>query len=249
MPMLVSRGAASGKGFGLTNAAGGGGTLQTVTFNSSGNWVAPASVTLVTNLTGQGGSSTSDYVGGLSVCYVSVTNSASGSGANNLPISGSGLANDASTFVSLSSASSGYYLYNLYNGATLADDVAFTFYASNTFSFSKSYPYGTGNFPYVLVPGTWSVANTGTYPLSSNYGYGSTPSYYATGSAYFPGSSGGTTTALGYSFAGASQSGSYPNATGQSASSTTYNNITVTPGASYYINVASGGQVVIQYYA
>ena len=246
MPTIVTRGGASARGFGFAGKAL---NLVTVTLTSSTTWVAPVGVTNLVAVIGQGGSSTSDYVGGLSACYVSVTNSASGSGANSLPISGSGLANDASIFVSLSGASNGYYLYNSTNGATNAKDDSFIFYASNTFSFSKSYPYGTGSFPYVLVPGTWYVANTGTYPLSSSYGYGSTPSYYATGSAYFPGSAGSNTTAFGYTFSGASQVGSYPNATGQSATPVSYTNVAVTPGNSYPVTVASGGSVIIQYLA
>lgn len=240
MPMLVSRGAASGKGFGLTNAVAGGGTLQTVTFNSSGNWIAPPSVTLVTTISGKGAAGQSDYQSGISVANVSVSNSGSGSGSNNLPLSYSAVANTASICASVFNAGG-------YRQATYAVDRAFTFYAGSpaTFSYSDSFPYGTGTFPYYLVSGTWNWTGS---PLSGTLTYGDSASYYAYGDAILPGGTGASSTALGQTFPGGAYSGTYPNGTGSAATTTTYNNVSVTPGVSYYINVASGGQVVLQYY-
>lgn len=238
MPTIVTRGAASARGFGFAGKAL---NLTTVTLTSSTTWVAPVGVTNLVAVIGQGGSSTSDYISGTSVAFVSVTNTASGSGSNSLPISASAAYNTANTCASVFNAGG-------YRQATYAVDRAFTFYAGSpgTFSWSDSFPYGTGTFPYYLVAGTWSLQGS---PLSGNLNYGDSASYYATGNAYFPGSAGGSTTAFGYTFSGASQSGSYPNATGQSATPVTYTNVAVTPGNSYSVVVASGGSVIIQYLA
>lgn len=238
MPTIVTRGAASARGFGF---AGKGLNITEQTFTSSTTWVAPAGVTNLVAVIGRGGSSTSDYQGGISVANVSVSNSASGSGANNLPVSYSSVANTASICASVFNAGG-------YRQATYALDRAFTFYAGSpaTFSWSDTFPYGTGTFPYYLVSGTWNWTGS---PLSGTLTYGSSASYYAYGDVIYPGSAGSNTTAFGYTFSGASQSGSYPNATGQSATPVTYTNVAVTPGNSYSISVASGGSVTIQYLA
>lgn len=236
MPTIATRGAGSARGLGFAGT-----TLNITeqTFTSSTTWVAPAGVTNLVAVIGRGGSSTSDYQGGISVADASVSNSASGSGANNLPITYSSVANTTSICASVFNAGG-------YRQATYALNRAFTFYANNTFAWSDTYPYGTGTFPYYLVAGTWSWTGS---PLSGSLTYGDSASYYAYGDVIYPGSSGGTTTAFGYSFPGASQVGSYPNATGQSATPVTYNNVAVTPGNSYSISVPSGGSVVIQYLA
>ena len=53
MPTIITRGAATVRGFGF-GSSGAGGTLQTVTFTSNGTWTAPVGVSLVTTLTGVG---------------------------------------------------------------------------------------------------------------------------------------------------------------------------------------------------
>ena len=57
---------------------------------------------------------------------------------------------------------------------------------------------------------------------------------------YYGGSTGASSTALGYTFAGGA---------GGAATPVTYNNVAVTSGSSYSIVVPSGGSVTIQYYA
>lgn len=232
MPMLVSRGAASGKGFGLTNAVAGGGTLQTVTFNSSGNWIAPPSVTVVATLSGKGAPGQSDYTGGASAASSGVSNAGSGSGASgSLPLSWDSVAAIPITVADL--------LNSGFTGSPLSNiSRTFVFYPNNTFSFSDS---GGGTFPYTPVVGTWSVAGG---PFSGNLSYGDSASYVAVGQVYYSGYAGASSTALGQSFPG----GAYSGGTGYPASTTTYTNVSVTPGVSYYINVASSGQVVLQYY-
>lgn len=236
MPTIITRGAASARGYGFSQTTSGAGSLQTVTFTSSGTWVAPAGVTNLVAVIGQGGASSGDYIGGASACSASVTNAGSGSGPNTLPISDSAVANQPNIVAG--------FLNTGYTGSVLSTNTrTFVFYPNNTFSFSDS---GGGPYPLIPVNGTWSVSGSAS---SSSLGYGDSAYYVAVGQAYLPGSAGGTTTAFGYSFPGAAQVGSYPNATGQLASSVTYTNVAVTPSNSYSISVASGGSVVIQYYA
>lgn len=236
MPTIVTRGAASARGFGFAGKAL---NLVTVTLTSSTTWVAPVGVTNLVAVIGQGGSSTSDYQGGISVANVSVSNSASGSGANNLPISASSAYNTANICASVFNAGG-------YRNASNAFEREFTFYSNNTFAWTDSNPWGSGTFPYYLVAGTWGLTGS---PLSGNLSYPGSFSYAASGDVIYPGSAGGSTTAFGYTFSGASQVGSYPNATGQSATPVTYTNVAVTPGNSYPVTVASGGSVIIQYLA
>jgi len=239
MPTIITRGAASARGYGFSQASSGAGSLQTVTFTSSTTWVAPAGVTNLVAVIGAGGPSSDDAPGGISVASVNVGNSVSGSGANNLPISAAAAYNTANICASIYNAGG-------YQSAVHAFDRDFTFYSNNTFSWTDSNPWGSGTFPYYLVAGTWGLAGS---PLSGSLGYPGSFGYAAVGEVIFPGGPGGTTTAFGYSFPGASQVGSYPNASGIPATSVTYNNVAVTPGNSYPITVASGGSVVIQYYA
>lgn len=236
MPTIVTRGGASARGFGFAGKAL---NLVTVTLTSSTTWVAPVGVTNLVAVIGQGGSSTSDYQGGISVANVSVSNSASGSGANNLPISASSAYNTANICASVFNAGG-------YRNASNAFEREFTFYSNNTFAWTDSNPWGSGTFPYYLVAGTWGLTGS---PLSGNLSYPGSFSYAASGDVIYPGSAGSNTTAFGYTFSGASQVGSYPNATGQSATPVTYTNVAVTPGNSYSVTVASGGSVIIQYLA
>ena len=250
MPTVVTQGVASARGYGFAGINPGvSPTPTTVIFTSSTTWTAPSGVTSLDAVIGQGGDSTSDYVDTINVCNCSITNSASGSGTNSLPLTGTSLTSSASIFVTISAIDNGAYFYNTAGAAVLAYDRSFTFYATNFYSVSFSFPYGSGYFPYIVVPETWSIANTATYPLANNYTYGSTAYWYATGSAYLPGTAGGSTTAFGYTFSGASQAGSYPNATGQAATPVTHTSVAVSPGDGYAISVASGGSVTIQYTA
>lgn len=237
MPTIVTRGAASARGFGF---AGVDLNLTTVTITSSTTWTAPTGVTNLVALIGQGGSSSSDYQGGISAASSDAGSSSSGSGSNSLPLSASAVYNTSNICASAFNAGG-------YRSASYAVDRSFTFYANNTFSWSDSYPYGSsGLFPYYLVAGTWSLVGS---PLSGSLSYGDSASYYAAGDAILPGSSGGNTTGFGYTFSGAAQVGSYPSATGQAATPVTYTNVAVTPGVGYSISVASGGSVIIQYLA
>lgn len=233
MPTIVTRGGASARGYGFAGKAL---NLTTVTLTSSTTWVAPVGVTNLVAVIGQGGSSTSDYVGSASAASAYVTNAGSGSGPNSLPISSSSVSNQPDTVAGLLNVG--------YTASSISTNTrVFTFYPNGTFSFSDS---GGGTYPLTPVNGTWSVSGSAS---SSSLNYGDSASYTAVGQAYYPGSAGGSSSAFGYTFPGASQSGSYPNATGQSATPVTYTNVAVTPGNSYSVTVASGGSVIIQYLA
>lgn len=238
MPTIATRGGASAKGYGF---AGVDLNLTTVTFTSSGTWTAPVGVTTLVAVIGQGQGGTGDYQGGITIAQVSVVNSASGSGANSLPITAAAGYNTAKICANVYTAG-GYQL------AYHAVERQFTFYASNTFSFSDTLPYGTGAtlFPYYLVAGTWTYGGS---PMSGNLTYPGSFSYAASGDVIYPGYGGDSASAFGYTFPGGGVSGSYPNATGDAAAPVTYTNVAVTPGNSYSISVPSGGSVIIQYLA
>ena len=237
MPTIVTRGAASARGYGF---AGVDLNLTTVTITSSTTWVAPVGVTNLVAVIGQGGNSGSDYQGGASFSDTSVSNAGSGSGGSSLPLSGAAMGGLATGSASVFNG--GGYVSN----ATIQTR-DFTFYPNNTFGSSNSYPAGTsGTYPYYFVAGTWSAQGG---PYSGSLSYGDSGYWYAGGDIIYPGGSGGNTTGFGYTFSGASQVGSYPNASGQAATPVTYTNVTVSPGTGYTISVASGGSVIIQYLA
>ena len=230
MPTVVTRGVASARGYGF---AGVNLSLKTVIFTSSTTWTAPSGVTSLDAVIGQGGSSTSDFVSVEIANTVTVTNAVSGSGTNPLPLDYASVAQHVITAADLFNSGT----------TTFNSSRTFTFYPNNTFSWSD-----TGNYvyPYTTINGTWDWAGS---PTSGNLNYGDSASYYSYGDAYLPGTAGGSTTAFGYTFSGASQAGSYPNATGQAATPVTHTSVAVSPGTGYAISVASGGSVTIQYTA
>lgn len=237
MPTIATRGGASAKGYGF---AGVDLNLTTVTFTSSGTWTAPVGVTTLVAVIGQGQGGTGDYQGSATFSQTTITNSASGSGANSLPISGAAAGNLATASTAVFNA--GGYVLN-----TTIQTRAFTFFPTNTYNSSNSYPSGTsGYYPYYFVAGTWTAQGG---PYSGNVSYGSSGYYYSTGDIIYPGYGGDSASAFGYTFPGGGVSGSYPNATGDAATPVTYTNVAVTPGNSYSISVPSGGSVTIQYLA
>lgn len=242
MPSLISRGAMSGKGFGLTGQSGSGTALTSVTFTANGNWIAPASTTNVVTASGKGAAGVSDYVG---TVYSSGYFATRGS-----------VASPSAPYAQWST------LYNNYN--TLLSALSSKSYPS----YAPSYPLPYGSFTTVAANDTW-VNNTVTFTGNAYYltGYnsytiGSPPSsgnitYSSLSGAvgwiieaygYVPGGVGASTTAIGLTFPGGAYSGTYPNGTGSAASTTTYTNIAVTPNASYPIVVPSGGFVTLEYY-
>lgn len=243
MPTIITRGAASARGYGFSQGAAAappGPVLYTDTYTSSGTWVAPAGVTSLVLLGGRGADGYGTYQTSTTLDFSDVTSTVSGSGANSLPLAWSGVANTTNITVSRFNTSNYNPTYNYFNRS-------FVFYSNNTFSFSDN----NQTFPYYVVTGTWSRQSYGSAPNppSGSASYGADGGYYAYGDYLAPGGGGASSTAFGYTFPGGGVSGTYPNETGDPASPVSYGSVPVTPGASYPINVAGGGYVTIQYYA
>lgn len=240
MPTLISRGAASAKAFGLTGTNKG--QLYTVLFTSSGTFTTMPGLTTISQLTGQGQASSGDYQTTSGQVRYSFAQSLGGSGGVfALPFRWSELYNFAANVVG-----------TLNSGGDHSGDVLFAdrydLYNSPSPKFDPE-SLGIEYFPYWTVAGTWSVGSTGDAPLPAvgDAYYGVNGGYYAQGDYIAPGSAGANTTALGYTFNGASLVGTYPNRTGQAAAVTTYNNVSVTPATEYPIVVAPGGYVQLTF--
>lgn len=236
MPTIATRGGASARGFGFSGIKT---NVTSQTFTSSTTWVAPAGVTSLLAVIGKGQDGVSDYQGGIAVANVSVSNDSGTGGTNSLPITAAAAYNTAN-------ACANTYNVGGYQSAFFSRDRAFIFYSNQTFSWVDTYPYGnTGDFPYYLVGGTWSLSGS---PLSGSFSYPTSGfSYAAVGDIIYPGGAGANTTGFGYTFTGGGISGSYPNQVGSPASPASYTNVAVTPGASYALSISGDGYITIQY--
>lgn len=243
MPVTTRLAVASSRAFGeFTSSL----TLTTVTFTANGTWTAPGNVAVVTTLYGVGQAGVSDSTttsttyGAFSVERIVA---ASGGSTHDWSELRALYDNFASTYNSGSGVVSSFS-YPLSNGGRVGTD--------DTFSSGNWTTSGTGSGTNLVrgsvaiyynnapTSGTITYAdvntiktNTGQYPLLQ-YNW----------TVYVYGSAGGDSTALGYTFAG----GAYSGGTGYPATPATYNNVSVTPGASYSVVVPSGGQVQISYY-
>lgn len=235
MPTIATRAAASARGYGFAGIK-----LNVVsqTFTSSTTWVAPATVTNLLAVIGKGQDGVGDYQGNATFSQTSITNSATGSGANSLPISGAAAGNLATASTTIFNA--GGYVRN-----TTIQTREFTFFPTNTYNSQNFYPAGTSGFyPYFFVAGTWSAQGG---PYSGNLNYGSTGYYYSSGDIIYPGYGGASTTGFGFTFSGGGISGTYPDQVGEGATPASYTNVAVTPGASYSLSIPDGGYITIQY--
>lgn len=225
MPTIISRGAGSASGFGFGGVLGA--TLQTVTFTSSGTWVAPVGVTLVTTLTGKGEDGSPAYwtdifsADGGSVSYVE---SSAPAGISSSTIEGRAQAEWDKFPTSHDPNGVMVYWTNWY-------------YIVNTV---QQYPSQglirlKDGFSKTKVGNGWGTTYTTPFPFGQyrSYKVGNMEQYIGA-------STGASSSALGYTFPGGVEGG---------APTLTYNNISVTSGASYSIVVPSGGYVTIQYYA
>lgn len=88
-------------------------------------------------------------------------------------------------------------------------------------------------------PGNYCDAPVQTPDSTVYYSYVQCYSYFSTTQAGTPPTTGASTTAFGKTF---------PGGTGGPASTTTFSNVIVTPGASYNIVVPSGGSLTITYF-
>jgi hypothetical protein len=234
MPTIITQGAASAKALGFARSAGGGGTLQTVTFTTNGTWVAPAGVSLVTTASGYGaagetvpGSWSGSPVNGGFVVYSYEGTNSPGSSANT-PTYAEATSTAAATLASI-------------NSSTADRTISFTtinyFYNANT---NGTYiTYGSSSY---RARGS-ATQSTGPWDnTSSNLVQGIGNGWYFNIERYYDGYTtvGASATALGRTF---------PGGDGGPAGTTTYTNVAVTPGTSYSISVPAGGSVTLQYIA
>ena len=244
MPTPISRGAAAARAFGFTGSQSG--QLYTQTFTSNGTFTPMAGVTNVVTLVGQGGSSSSDFQT-TSESFIqrnTLEPYPLGSGPNPLPVSFLTVAQYVIDIVNLCNTG-GIQSFNY------TTDSYTTVYPDQTWSQDTDTPY---TFTAYMIPGTWSVITEGFVPYPpvgqvTSYAQAQTSYgvYRPQGQYIAAGSAGGNSSALGYTFSGAAQVGTYPTATGQSATPVTYNNVAVTPGTGYPIVVGAGGSVKISF--
>ena len=244
MPTLISRGTAAARAFGLTGSSSG--QLYTQTFTSNGTFTPMAGVTNVVTLVGQGGSSSSDFQTALgdNVQFNSLEKALNItlSGPYSLPLDYITLAQPVIDIVNQCNAG------GMQTFAYSPNDYWTTYY-NDTYDTNAGPQPAT--FSAYTIAGTWSVTASGLpFPATGSVtSWASAPTgYYKPSGQYIAaGSAGGNSSALGYTFPGAAQAGTYPNATGQSATPVTYSSIPVTPGTNYPIVVSSGGYVSISF--
>lgn len=241
MPILSSLGSASGKGFGLTAS---GALLNTVTFTANGNWVAPVSVSNVAVLTGQGSPGVSDYIttGVYNAFFLAYQ------GSSPSPVAQPPYAQWADVYADYNTALSQLNLsYPSWGPSTYLAGRSYFVYSNNYWERSGSNADLSGLYLTSVSSNPVRSPSTSGNITYSSLSAGAT-GWTVVANGYAQGYAGSASTALGKSFPGGSYTGTYPNGTGSAATPATYNNVTVTPGASYPIVVPSGGSVTIQYY-
>lgn len=235
MPTIISRGAASARGYGFsqtTAPAPPAPVLQTVTFTSSGTWVAPAGVSLVTTASGYG---EAGDPGGATWLYAN---------AGYFAYSFQSTASAGSVF-----ATPTYSEVTGYAQASLSDVNSSSADRTVTF-FPVSYYYNPNTNGTTVVynnPVSKRVRGLGTATsgpwgnTSGNFVQGIGNGWYFSIEQYFEygPTTGASATALGLTF---------PGGDGGPPGTTTYNNVSVTPGASYFVSIPSGGSVTLEYY-
>lgn len=240
MPTVLTRGAGSARGFGLFES---GVTTRKEAFTSNGSWTCPAGVTSLIYLRGKGQNATSDYPEIITFSYT-VFGIDTGTGPNSPFAAWGSVVGDAVTNYGTVINSVG-----LISGPTSIYTTERNIYPNDTWSFSST---GNFNFDGYYISNVSNVLPSGNAQSGGIIVYaGGTFEY---GSWYFSvtrilyGSVGANTTAFGYTFSGGTLTGSYPNQVGNSAVTTTYTGVSVTPGTTYSIVVPSGGSVEFAYY-
>lgn len=224
MPSIVTRGAASARGFGFNANP----VYRIEKLLQNTTWTAPAGVTSIATVTGKGQDGTAaywqDFADGLlftnpqkSMAYVQV-------GYAGSQFDGESTANAAAAALPTSSS----------DPPTVCSWVSRAYYASgfiNSFGYTKLVR---------VKPGT-SRTNSGngwgatwTPPAPANYNYALENLQYQVDAV-----TGADTTGFGYTFAGG---------VGGPASVTTYNNVPVTPGTTYTITSTGDGYIYIVYF-
>jgi hypothetical protein len=221
------------------------GRLVAETFTANATWTAPAGLTQVLILSGFGGDATPDVAA--PNIEVARAFAFASSGSPTLPTAPFALwqtlesdmnaagaiinANSGTNLLTLTGTSIRIAVNSSYRRVPLPADIWITGNYFQVFQIN-SHP-SSGNILYSEVlpdepaPYGWGI-NADSFDLGSN---------------------GAPSTALGQSFPGGTLGGTTPYRTPVAPSTTTFNNVTVTPGASYPIVVPSGGSVTISYQA
>lgn len=219
MPTIITRGAASAKGFGFTGLTR---QVTTTTFTSNGTWTAPSSVSVVSTLTGKGQDGTEAYWGGMVSSTLSYVERTAPVGISSTTIEGRAQT-EWDKFPTVHNP----------NGTMI--------YWTNWYYFVNrvlEYPYegiirlASGQTKTKVGNGWGSSYTTPITGSDVSYNVGNMEQYYGD-------TTGDNSSALGYTF---------PGGVGGPATPATYNNVSVTPSASYSIIVPGGGYVTIQYY-
>lgn len=247
MPIIESRGSASARGFGLFSTNAPIATLKTYTFPAgTSTFTVPAGTTSLVSVTGKGADGSSSGSMGLGSLGNIITTT-SGGGFSTSTQDWSNLWAIANSIVAIGSGgtSSSYKYTGSYRYYYLShvDDV--TNYFSDMGSFSHDlYCYGT---PTVSVGYGAPLSGLITANYLNSIGGVSVISIY-TPNVIGGGGDGASTTGFGLTFSGGGSSGTFPYITGYPAPGpTTYNNVAVTPGATY--TVVNSNSLTITYYA
>lgn len=252
MPRTAALAVTSARGFGEFTSAQ---VLTTVTFTSNTTWTAPAYLSNVVSMTGNGTNAASDS-------YPGITDSTTiyrcareaGSGGVSGTYDWSYVYNNLQAWISFintgtpgtrSAGQIGRSFSNLYR-----------IYSDNTFVSTPDsvVPAGSNGFaPEYFQIGTGADNSAFSVPASGTITYANTPTSNATNSVrvsfspVYLGSDGSAATGLGKTFPG----GTYDFATGigSAAPTTNFSNVAVTPSSSYSIVVPSGASISISYYA
>lgn len=231
MPTLISRGAASAKAFGLTNGSL---TLTTTTFTSNGTWVAPAGVALVLVLSGRGQDGSPYNINGTTQYGAQSNVNTWGNPAYAQWSDPYGRATSARSALLAAIGGSG----------PSSVEVGYLLYISsvnNSWAVSSNNYDNLSSYTIISVGSLYSEGNVATSGNIVSSSLAGGVNRWRFDYVYqVPGFLGASSTALGQTF---------PGGNGGPASVTTFNNIAVTPSASYPIVVAPGGFVTIQYLA
>lgn len=215
---------------------GSGLSTKTVTFTASGTWVAPRTTNLVVSASGYGGPAVSDTQM-VTDLVASSASKVSTTQANAPYAQWSDIEAGLDPAIALVAANTGTNLLTLPRPRySVAPD--------NTWSMVTDYfdLWIVGNSytkKTIDSPGTGNVLYSAIGPVATGW--------YIEGTRRILGNVGASATALGKTFSGGTLSGTEPYRTAVSATTTTFNTIPVTPGASYSIVVPSGGSVTITY--
>lgn len=217
------------------------GKLITQTFTSNTTWTAPLTTGYLVSAAGYGSAATSDaYTSTLSIGNFGAFPTG-GTNRTNPPF-----AQWADVYSALVSAQN-----------TIAANSG-----TNLVSFTVSArPYFIGSddtwddlsvgLSYWIAGSTYTTTPSGSPPTSGNITYtslgGSFKGWTLQTPGYVLGSAGSAATGFGKTFPGGTLTGSEPTRTAVAASTTTFTNVPVTPGASYAIVVPSGGSLTITY--